>query len=655
VRGRPTVGDRLLFSAVSALGPYLLRALGRTWRVRVLGEDRLSAARKDAGPLVFAFWHRTLLPLAYLNRGRGICLLSSLHRDGELSARVMAGLGYSVVRGSTSRGSARGLQLLVQKAREGVDVAVTPDGPRGPALVAQPGVLYVARRAGAPVVPVGAAASRALTLSSWDRSIVPLPFCTVVVANGEPLTVPVDGPLEDTRRLLDERLAAATEEARRAALGTRLDRPRQLPVAYRAYRAATLVIGAAATPWLRARAARRAEWRERLGEHPATGARPVWVHAASVGEVAAAAPIVRALRARGLAVFLTAVTRTGRQAAGGLAEAGVGVAFAPLDLVPCVRRTLAALRPSALLLVETELWPNLVAEAARAGVPVGVVNGRLSGKRGRRYGAVWSPVRVAGMSLSFAACQSERDARRFAGLGVPPGSVVIAGNTKFDTSDAPLSGVERAEVRRSLGIAAGAPVAAFGSVRPREEEDVVSAVAALAREHPRAWFVVAPRHLDRASGIAASLEAAGVPAALRSAPDDRGDRRAIVLDTTGELSRVYGIASVAFVGGTLAPYGGHNPLEPAARGVPVVIGPHTGSCRDSADALVRAGGAIRVEGEDELRRAVGRFLTDGQAARAASAAALAVVAGGRGATARTLALLERVGVVPEPGRGEEAT
>jgi lysophospholipid acyltransferase (LPLAT)-like uncharacterized protein len=130
-------GDRLLVWTAGALGPIALRALGGTWRVTTLGARRVTAARAAAGPVVFAFWHGTLLPLEHLNRGRGICVLSSWHRDGEMSARVMTRLGYRVVRGSSSRGGARGLQALVQAARAGSDVAVTPDGPRGPAGRAQ--------------------------------------------------------------------------------------------------------------------------------------------------------------------------------------------------------------------------------------------------------------------------------------------------------------------------------------------------------------------------------------------------------------------------------------------------------------------------------------------------------------------------------------
>ena len=654
-RGRLSVRDRLLVSAGGTLGPLLVRALGNTWRVTVLHEDRVSAARGSVGPVVFAFWHGTLLPLEFINRARGICVLSSWHRDGELSARVMTRLGYRVVRGSTSRGAAMSLQLLVRGLREGHDVAVTPDGPRGPALRAQTGALYVARRTGAPVVPVGVAASRALRLGSWDRFMIPLPFSRVVVAHGEPLAVAQDGPLDGDREALEARLAAATEEADRVSRrkGTQVPTTAS-SAAYRAYRVVSSVAGAVAIPFLRALGARRNEWRERLGEMPQVRPGCIWVHAASVGEVRAASPVVAALTERGAHVLLTVVTPTGFESAARLARPGVSVAFAPLDIVRSVRRALDAVRPRALLLVETELWPNLIAEASSGGIAVGVVNGRLSARSARRYRSWWSPVRGPAAGLAFAACRTERDAASFLAMGVRADAVTVTGNTKFETAVAPLSDAEREELRRSLGLRGSGPVVVFGSVRPREERAVAEAAAAVARDHPDACFLVAPRHLARVDAVSRRLAAAGLtvarrtdPAALSSAP------RAVVLDTTGELGRAYGIAAVAFVGGSLAPYGGHNPLEPASLGIPVLIGPHVESCRDSADALLRAGAAASVRSAGELSAAISRFLSDPDLRARASGSALAVVASGRGAGDRTVALLTKVGVLKTvPGRSE---
>jgi len=338
-----------------------------------------------------------------------------------------------------------------------------------------------------------------------------------------------------------------------------------------------------------------------------------------------------------------------------MAAAGVTVAFAPLDLVRPVGAALDAVRPRALLLVETELWPNMIAEAAFRGVTVGVVNGRLSARSARRYRSPWSPVRGPAAEIAFAACQTERDAASFAAIGVRADVVAVTGNTKFEIAAAPLGDAEREELRSSLGFAEDASVVVFGSVRPREERAVAEAAAAVARQHPEVRFLVAPRHLARVDAVERRLERAGLSVARRSGCAAAGPpARAIVLDTTGELGRAYGIGAVAFVGGTLAAYGGHNPLEPAALGVPVVIGPHVESCRDSADALVAAGAALRVRTGAELAAALSRFLDDGALRAKASESALAVVASGRGAKDRTVALLTKAGVVAGESRQQDA-
>jgi len=656
---RLSVVDRLLVGVGGLVGPLAIRALGSTWRMTTLGVERVPAARRAAGSLVFAFWHGTLLPLEHANRGRGVCVLSSWHRDGELSARVMAGLGYRVVRGSTSRGGARGIQMLVRAVRAGHDVAVTPDGPRGPARRAQAGAVYVAARSGAPVVPVGVAASRALRLGSWDRFLVPLPFSRVVVAYGEPLAFDPDAPAEAGAAALEAALARASAEAEAARRGPRV-RASGTPAsgarsvrasaassaAYRAYRLASSAVGWAAAPVLRCIGVPPTERRERLGGVPTAAAGCLWVHAASVGEVAAAEPLVRELRRSEERVLLTTVTRGGRRAAARLEPLGVLASYAPLDTVGAVRRALRRARPRSILLVETELWPNLIVEAVAEGVAVGVVNGRISDRSARRSASAWSPLKKPAALLALAACQTGRDADRFRALGVRPDRAAVTGNTKFERDAAPLSEGDRERVRRSLGLPEG-PVIVFGSVRPREERAVARAAAEVARASPDAVLLVAPRHLERVGAVARELERNGLAVRLRSRMDGpEGAARVVVLDTTGELAEAYGIGAAAFVGGTLAPsYGGHNPLEPAALGVPVVIGHHVAGCRDSAGALSEAGAAVVVRSAAQLSSALARFLNDRPFRDAASNAAISVVSSGGGALDRTVELLRSAGLL----------
>lgn len=413
-------------------------------------------------------------------------------------------------------------------------------------------------------------------------------------------------------------------------------------MSYRFYRAATSAVWLAAGWVLKLHARGSAPWRERLGELPRARRGTIWVHAASVGEVSAALPLVRALRGRGRPVLLTVVTPSGRAVAREQAPEGVDVAHPPLDFVVPVRSALDHVRPDALLLVETEIWPTLLFEAGAGGAVVGIVNGRLSDRSARRYGGPLSPLPGAIEAISFVACRSDEDRGRFVDVGFPEGIVEVVGDTKFDSVARPPGEERRRATREALGVPGGAPGVVYGSVRPMEEEAVAAVISAIDAEFPAVWQIVAPRHLERVEPLTRVLAAAGVrPIARSTARAERPPSRVIVLDTTGELQEVYSIASVAFVGGTLAPYGGHNPLEPAAAGVPVVLGPHTESCAESARALIEGGGAVLVRSSEELREAVRRLLRRDDLRRRAAEGALEVVERGRGATERTLEILTR--------------
>lgn len=417
---------------------------------------------------------------------------------------------------------------------------------------------------------------------------------------------------------------------------------------YRVYRAATGLVWLASAPVLALRSALEPgrEWSERSGRLDGAERGSVWVHCASVGEVAAAAPVVRALTAGdGFAVHVSTVTRTGRAVAENLKQAA-SVSFAPLDLVPCVARALDGMEPAAVVLIETELWPNLLAESFGRGVPVAVANARLSEKGLGRYLSGLTPLPELAGRLSAVACQSEVDAERFVSLGVPEGRVSVTGNTKYDSLPEASPPSERMRLKTSLGIPEGAPVAVFGSVRPDEEESVAAAAAGILSSVRGARVIVAPRHMDRLGQVERALDARAVSHVRRSSlVDRRSSEGVIVLDTTGELSALYSIADAAFVGGTLAPYGGHNPLEPAAQGVPVLIGPHTENCAEAASDLLRSGGAVTVaDGESLLRETVDLMKDPTRRSRAA-ASALSAVSAGRGAGERTLSFLREMGVV----------
>ena len=215
-RTQLSVGDSLLVASVGLIGPVLVRLLGSTWRATEIHVERVERVHESGRPAVFAFWHGVLLPLEYICRGRGIQVLSSLHRDGEMSARLMTAFGYGVVRGSSTRGSARGLLRMLARAVEGLDLAITPDGPKGPARRVKRGIFYLAEKSGGALVPVGVAAARTKRLSSWDSFLVPLPFSRVAVVYGEPLEWEESAPFEEKAALLEAALGRVNAEAREA-------------------------------------------------------------------------------------------------------------------------------------------------------------------------------------------------------------------------------------------------------------------------------------------------------------------------------------------------------------------------------------------------------------------------------------------------------
>lgn len=363
-----------------------------------------------------------------------------------------------------------------------------------------------------------------------------------------------------------------------------------------------------------------------------------WFHAASAGEVAGLAPILEALSAKGdVAVFMTTTTRSGRDAARAL-PCVAWAQLAPLDAWPIVARFLKALSPVRLILAETELWPTTLILAARAGLAPALVNARLTERSLPRYRLFSGLLGPALRSLSLVAAQSEADAARFALLGVPSGRLRVTGNAKYDRLAAPAASAGARARVAALGWD-GDPLFVAGSTHPFEEEMVLAAFMAARRETPRLRLVLAPRHLERAADAADLLAHAGLKASRWSgAAGPGGD--ALLLDEMGVLASFYPLARAAFVGGTLVKVGGHNLLEPALAGVPVLFGPHTAHIEGPA-ALLSApdGGGRLVRDAAELSARLGEFARDAGAARAAGESARRSADGLRGAAARTLEAL----------------
>jgi len=381
---------------------------------------------------------------------------------------------------------------------------------------------------------------------------------------------------------------------------------------------------------------------ERFGYGPPVSAPTVWLHAVSLGEMSAAAPLIRGIRARypQLPLLLTTATPAGRGRARALFGDMVDIRFLPYDTAGSVRRFLARIEPRLAIIMETELWPNLFRQCARRGVPVVLASARLSAKsvsRYRRLGKLFSGVFTANVLV---AAQSAEDAERFQSIGSAQSRTHVSGNVKFDLQLDPGILDQGRRLRSDYGGAR--PVWIAGSTHAGEEEQVLEAHARLLADRPNALLLLVPRHKDRFVAVAELLARRGVRFARRSSsavPAADGSE-VLLVDTVGELARLYASADVAFVGGSLVPIGGHNLLEPAALGLPVLTGPFQFNSREIATLLLRRGAALEVSDARELAAAVRRLFDDPGERLRIGAIGRDIVASNRGSVARLLALME---------------
>ncbi|MEW6337564.1 MAG: 3-deoxy-D-manno-octulosonic acid transferase [Acidobacteriota bacterium] len=410
--------------------------------------------------------------------------------------------------------------------------------------------------------------------------------------------------------------------------------------AYRFLLASSLPVAA---PLLLLQARRRGRhWppiAQRLGYRlPEVAPGGVWVQAVSVGEVAVARPLLAELRRRfpGVPTMLSSTTSTGLQVATGQHLADAVVPF-PIDLPGPVRRALDRARPRLVVLVETELWPELLAACRLRSTPVVLANARVSDRSFEGYRAIRRLLRPLLDPVTLVLAQSERDAERLAIMGVVAERIRVVGNVKFDAAPA---GPEPAVLAQIRALSQDRPVWVAGSTAEGEEAAVIAAARAL-ESRPAPFLVLAPRHPERAGAVLDLTSAHDLRAIRRSRlGEPTGPLDAVVLDTIGELAAIYQLGALAFVGGSLVPVGGHNPIEPARFGVPVLTGPHVRNFSAVYEEFVAAGAARVVRDGAELEAAAAAWLADPPGARVAGEAGRALLARHAGATARTIDALE---------------
>ena len=554
------------------------------------------------------------------------------HGDAELIGAAMARLGVDLIRGAGAggrrkdRGGAYALRQAVRALQNGASVVMTADVPPGPARHAGIGIVTLARLSGRPIVPVAAATSRFISLDTWSRMTINLPFSKLAYVAGDPVCVGPDADeaaLEGARAALERSLNAATERAYALAGGdlsratprslTDTSAPKAAPdFRLKAYRTGMSLLRPVAPLVLKIREragkedpARRSE---RLG--CASIARPsgtlVWVHAASVGETNAVLPVIDALTAArpGLNVLLT----TGTVTSAALAARRLGPRcvhqYVPLDAPEYATRFLDHWRPDLAVFTESEIWPSLILETSAHGVPLALVNARLSARSRRRWQRNKSMAQPLFNRFDIVLAQNERLAIGFASLGAR--NVEPAGNLKID---APPPPIELTELERLSDALSGRVVFVAASTHEGEEEIVAQAHRELARGFESLCTIIAPRHPERGTAISERLKELGLSVAQRSRGVLPGAQTDVyIADTIGELGTLYALAPIAFIGGSLVERGGQNPIEAIRHGTAVITGPYWHNFPDAYRALLRHKGVIEVRDAKGLAAAVAQLL-----------------------------------------------
>jgi 3-deoxy-D-manno-octulosonic-acid transferase len=602
-----------------------IRLVWATSRWRVLRGEipaRLHAARR---PFILAFWHGRLLmmPMAW-NRDVPIRMLISAHRDGRLIADSVAAFGIDSIAGSTTRGGSAALRQMVRTLREGACVGITPDGPRGPAEVASEGIVATARLARVPIVPLSYAARDQRVLGTWDRFRLAFPFTSGVFAWGEPIEIPPEAKeLEPWRKLVEARLTALGEEAERRVARNPL----------RLYRGLGRALGPLLRAYLGWRRARGKEDPARFAERLGAASRPrppgplVWLHAASVGEATSSLALVARLLAERPDIGVLVTTGTVASAATMAARLPQGAIhqYVPVDHPRWVERFLDHWRPDLALWLESELWPNLVSATRARGIPMALLNGRLGARSFARWQR-WPRLAAAIVgAFDLVLGQDEAQADRFRRLGAR--RALSLGDLKAGADPLPFDPAELARLQEAVR---GRPLWLAASTQPGEEAIVAEAHRRLAERFPNLLTVLAPRHPARADEVAALL-----PGVARRSLGEAPSAPFYLVDRLGELGLFYRLAGIVFVGGSLVPKGGHNPLEPALLDCAILMGPDRANCAAIAAEL----GVAEVADAASLADAVGRLLADpAERARRAGAAAQAA-ARHRGVLDRVLAEL----------------
>jgi 3-deoxy-D-manno-octulosonic-acid transferase len=376
--------------------------------------------------------------------------------------------------------------------------------------------------------------------------------------------------------------------------------------------------------------------------------RPIWLHAISVGEILSAVPLAQLLKSHfpDYPLVVSASTHTGLEIAKKrLSKICDAIFLFPYDFIWSVKKMIHGIDPAIFILFESDVWPNFLFEMKKCGIPALFVNGRISPRSFKRYKKISFFMAWVLSNFSRLCIQTQKDADRFVTIGAPQERIKVTGNIKFDLPIETVPDIERIKLKKSLGIADNSPIFLAGSTHTGEEKLLTHSLKALKQRFPELVILIVPRHPERAESIKRLLGEAGLSSTLKTTlkPRPRGHTNSpgiIIVDTIGELRRLYAIADTVFVGGSLIKHGGHNPIEPAMFKKPILFGPHMHNFEWIANTLVRSKGAIIVEDANDFLKAATRFLADPKEAKTVGEEAYRVLQKNRGALEKTLKVVE---------------
>ena len=589
-------------------------------------------------PFILAMWHGqfSLMPTLRELHGRAyrVSAIAARHKDAALIRSLLGEFDIEVVQGAGAgnrkrdRGGAYALRTALKLLKGNSTFSMTADVPPGPARRSGVGIVTIAKFSGRPIVPFAVATSKFVALPTWSRMTINLPFSKLAYVIGEPIWVPAEADVDALavyQGKVEAELNRVTDRAY-ALVGANVARvtppappePITGPVppghALKVYRGATAAFGTAAPMLLSWRSRQGKEDPVRRGERYGRASRPrpagplAWFHAASVGETNAVMPVIERLLAErpDLSVLLT----TGTLTSAALAQKRLGPRafhqYIVLDVPSYVQAFLDHWKPDLAVFAESEIWPNLILEASARGVPLALVNARMSTRSGRRWRRLSAVSRPLFSRFDLILAQNDPMARAFEELGGR--HVQALGNLKID---APPPVVDATELERLSHALGGRPVAVAASTHDPEEGIVGRAHKLVADKLPGFCTILVPRHPGRGKAIADMLVAQGLRVALRSKGElPSADTDIYIADTIGELGTFYSLAPVAFIGGSLIAHGGQNPVEAIAHGAVVLTGPHWSNFRDFYKALLRHKGAREVETAEQLAESLLALLTN---------------------------------------------